>query len=265
MRAVGGSNRRPAFAAGPLLDYARFLYDSNMAETTTASVSQTPAQNAQMPIAGKSLLVRRLAFLVGMLGFAALYVALRPHLPLKPLPRSLLGVGVLVVAGAAAFFLFGRETQRRLQVWRIVFSAWALLLAPLLITIAFGLAEEGWPQGRFNKPVARLLIWIFITTIPAFLTGLTALIRTYRLTAWLAMLSGLSSLCSSYFLFVETAPIKLSVMLPLTHVLNIIGFFSKLVAFAAIPVGIASAVGGFVTLRAARQRTPPPTPQDHQA
>jgi hypothetical protein len=236
-----------------------------MADTTTESVSQTRALTPPMPSVGRSLLLRRLAFVVGILGFAALFVALRPHLPLKPLPRSLVGASVLAVGGVAAFFLFGKEPQRRLHVCRIFFSAWALLLAPLLFTIAFGLAEEGWPRGRFNKPVARLLIWLFITTIPAFLTGLAALIRTYSLTAGLALLSGLASLGCSYFLFVETAPIKLSVMLPLTSALNILGFFSKLVAFAAIPVGIASAIAGFMTLRATRNRMPPPTPQDHRA
>lgn len=224
-----------------------------MADPTSDSASDAKAPAPPTPSRKNASIWRRVAFVVGLLGLATLFVFLRGYLPRDPRVRTLVGTGVLVAGGASAFFLFGKERVRSLRAWRIFFCAWALLLVPLLIAIALGLVDEGWPTGRFNKPVARLLTWIFITTIPAFVTGLAALIRTHRAAAVLAMLSGLSSLVCSRWLFVETKPIKLSVMLPLDTVLHIIGFFSKLVAFASIPVGIALVVGGLLTLRAAKR------------
>lgn len=224
-----------------------------MADATRESGSDANAPTPTRSSTHKGLFLRRVVFVVGLLGLATLVVLLRAHLPSDPRVRSGIGAGLLVAVGASAFFLFGREPRRTLGGWRLFFSGWGLLLVPLLITIALGLAEDGWPTGRFNKPVARLLTWIFVATIPAFLTGLAALMRTYRLTGVLAMLSGLASLVCSRWLFKETTPIKLKVMLPLDSILHIIGFLSKLVAFASIPVGLALVVGGFLTLRAARR------------
>lgn len=224
-----------------------------MADATIESVHDTQAPTPPSRRAGKAELLRRIGFVVGLLGLGTLFVLLRSHLPSDPRTRTLIGTGVLAAGGASAFFLFGKETQGKLQVWRIFFSGWGLLLAPLLITIALGLAEQGWPSGKFNKPVARLLTWILVATIPAILTSLVALTRSYRLTAVLAIVSGLASLACSRSLFIETTPIKLRAMLPLDSILHIIGFLSKLLAFASIPVGIAMVVGGCLTLRAVRR------------
>jgi hypothetical protein len=215
--------------------------------------SETTAATSTPPGAGRALLLRRVVFVLVLLGLATLFVVLRSHLPSDARARTGIGTGLLAAVGAAAFFLFGKETRRKLQGWRLFFAGWGLLLVPLLITIALGLAQEGWPTGKFNKPVARLLTWVFIATIPTFLTALAALIRTYRLTAVLAMLSGLAWLACSRSLFIETTPIKLRAMLPLDSILHIIGFLAKLAAFASIPVGIALFVGGFSTWRAARR------------
>lgn len=228
-----------------------------MADVAPESVSDPNAPTPTRSRTDKGLLLRRVVFVVGLLGLGTLFVVLREHLPQDPRVRTGIGTGLLAAAGASAFFLFGRESRRMLGAWRLFFAGWGLLLVPLLITIALGLAEQGWPTGRFNKPVARLLTWIFVATIPAFLTGLAALMRTYRLTGVLAMLSGLASLACSWWLFKETTPIKLKVMLPLDTVLHIIGFLSKLVAFSSIPVGLALVVGGFLTLRAARRAARP--------
>jgi hypothetical protein len=224
-----------------------------MADVTTEPVLEPNAATPTPPSTGKALFLRKLAFVIVLLGLAALFVVLRSHLPSDARARTGIGTGLLAAAGASAFFLFGRESQRTLRGWRLFMSGWGLLLVPLLITIALGLAEEGWPTGKYNKPVARLLTWILIATIPAFLTALAALTRTYRLAAVLAMLSGLASLACTRWLFLETTPIKLRAMLPLDSILHIIGFLSKLAAFTAIPVGVALLVGGFSTWRAARR------------
>jgi hypothetical protein len=226
-----------------------------MADATIESVHPTQAPPPPSPRGGKAVLLRRIGFVFGLLGLGTVFVLLRSQLPSDPRTRTLIGTGVLAAGGASAFFLFGKETQGKLQAWRIFFCGWGLLLAPLLITIALGVAEQGWPSGKVNRPIVRLLTWVLVATIPAFLTSLLALTRSHRLTAVLAMVSGLASLACSRSLFIETAPIKLGAMLPLDNVLHIIGFLSKLVAFASIPAGIAMVVGGCLTLRAAKRAT----------
>lgn len=221
----------------------RVLYNAVMADTTTESLSQAPTSpsSPRRP----RLLVRRLAFAVGLLGLLALFAVLRPF---EPRTRTLVGAGLIAAGGVVGFLGFGKEPRLGLKAWRSFFAAWAFLLSPLLLNIAVGLAKEGWPSGKFNRPVARLLTWILIATVPAFLTGLLAVLRTYRLAAGLAVSSGLAALVCSRWLLIETTPIKLKAMLPLDNVLHIIGFLSKLVAFASIPVGIALTVGGLLIL-----------------
>jgi ACR3 family arsenite efflux pump ArsB len=153
----------------------------------------------------------------------------------------------------AALWFLGRERQRTLSVWRIVFVVWALLLLPLLISVADGLATEGWPRGRFNKAIARLLILILITTIPAFLTSLCALTRTYRLASALALVTGLAYLVNGVLLIRATAPAK-GLRLRFESVLDLILFGAQMASYLSIPVGVALTVGGIMTFRAARAR-----------
>jgi hypothetical protein len=153
----------------------------------------------------------------------------------------------------AALWFLGREKQRTLQVWRIVFVVWALLLLPLLLSVADGLAAEGWPRGRFNKAIASMLVSILILTVPAFLTSLCALIRTYRVASALALVTGLAYLVNGVLLIRATGPAK-GLRLRFESVLDLILFGAQMGSYLSIPMGIALTVGGIMTFRAARAR-----------
>jgi hypothetical protein len=174
----------------------------------------------------------------------------------------LIGTGVFCVSAVAALWFLGREKHPTLRAWRIVFVLWTLLLTPLLLTISDGIAEQGWPSGRMNRPIAHLLLLVLTLAIPSFLTGLGALIRTYRVAGVLAVVTGLISLVTSVFLFRATAPIKIS-PLRLVDILDIVGFCSKATTYLSIPVGIALIVGGIMTFQAARAGTVSATSSDH--
>jgi hypothetical protein len=163
---------------------------------------------------------------------------------------------VFCLSAVSALWFLGREKHRRLRAWRVFFLLWALFLTPLLLTIVDGIAEQGWPSGRFNRPIARLLRLLLTLTIPAFLTGLCGLIRTYRVAGVFALASGLISLVTGVLLIRVTSPIRVW-PLHLVDVLDIIAFASKLVSYLSIPIGIALIVGGIVTFRAARSRAVP--------
>jgi hypothetical protein len=125
----------------------------------------------------------------------------------------------------------------------------------MLLAIVDGLTEQGWPSGRFNRGIANALLIIITMSVPALLTGLAALIRTYRLAAVLALATGLASLVDGVFLLQLSWRFSIWEQRP-TTVLGIIGFGSKVESYLAIPFGIALIAGGIMTLRAARGRAP---------
>ena len=200
--------------------------------------------------------LRNLGFLLWAFAFFPLLLALRSHLPTPQLYRCLIGLGGFFVPAGLAFFLLGKEQRRMVFVWRIVFVVWLALLFPLLFTVVDGIAGEGWPQGRFNRALAHMLILIFIMIIPTFLAGLAALIRAVRVAAVFALLSGVAYLATSPFLFRAAKPIK-DLLRPLVTVVDVIAVWSKILSYVCIPVGVGLIVGGILTLRAARSRNLP--------
>jgi hypothetical protein len=224
------------------------------AENTMAPTAVTKAAlQAPLPIGEPSLRLRKILFVLWAIAFVPLFAALRSHLSASPVLRSLIGTAVFSVPAVAALWFLGREKQRTLHVWRIVFVVWALLLLPLLLSVADGLAAEGWPRGRFNKTIARLLISILILTVPAFLTSLGALIRTYRVASALAVVTGLTYLVNGVMLIRDTAPAH-GLRLRFESVLDLILFGAQMGSYLSIPMGIALTVGGVMTFRAARAR-----------
>jgi hypothetical protein len=212
-----------------------------------------PALQVPSPIGERSLRLRKILFVLWALAFVPLFAALRSHLNTSPGLRSLIGTAVFSAPAVAALWFLGREKHRTLRVWRIVFVVWALLLLPLLLSVADGLAAEGWPRGRFNKAIARLLISILILTVPAFLTSLCALVRTYRLASALALVTGLAYLVNGVLLIRATAPAK-GLRLRFESVLDLILFGAQMGSYLSIPIGVALIVGGIMTFRAARAR-----------
>ena len=213
---------------------------------TTGPDAQTPS-----PTKERNLGLRKMVFVVWAIGFVPLFAALRSLLHVPPLYRSLIGTGLFGASAVAALWLLGREKHPTLRAWRIFFVLRAMLLTPMLFAIVDGLAEEGWPRGRFNQGIANVLLMIITMTVPAFLTGLCALIRTYRLAGVLALVAGPLSLVDGFLLLRASWRYSVS-SLRLSTVLGIIGFGSKLESYLAIPLGIALIVGGIMTLRAAQ-------------
>jgi hypothetical protein len=222
----------------------------------TAMTTAAPASQEPSPAAEPRLILRKVVFLVWAIGLAPLFVAVRSLMHVAPVFRSLISTGVFAATAVAALWLLGREKRPMLRAWRIFFMAWMLALTPLILVIVDGIAEQGWPQGRFNRSIARLLTLIIILTVPAVLTGLAALIRTYRVAAVLAIATGVDTLVLSYHLFRATAPIRISV-LGFVDILDLVGIGSKVATYLSIPVGVALIVGGIMTFRAARTRRTP--------
>jgi hypothetical protein len=212
-----------------------------------------PGLQAPLPSGGRSLRLRKIVFVLCALAFVPVFAALRTVLTASPVWRSLIGSAVYSAPAVAALWFLGREKNRTLYVWRIVFVVWSLLLLPLLLSVADGLAAEGWPRGRFNKAIARMLISILILTVPAFLTSLCALVRTYRLASTLALVTGLAYLVNGVLLIRETAPAK-GLRLRFESVLDLILFGAQMGSYLSIPMGVALTVGGIMTFRAARAR-----------
>ncbi len=199
------------------------------------------------------MVLRKVVFVVWAIAFVPLFALLRSRLPVSPLYRTLIGSGVFWASAVAALWLLGRETQRVLRAWRTVFLLRMLIVVPLIVTIAIGLAEEGWPSGRMNRPIARLLVLLIIITVPPFLTGLGALTRSYRLTGLLALLAGLSSIVAGILLIqggqrMREAPLRF------TDLLGLVVAGARLETFVAIPLGVVLAVGGLLLLRRALAR-----------
>jgi hypothetical protein len=241
----------PAFArARELLYDTAFWHESSMA--TKRRSPQAPS-----PTHGRSLGLLKLLVVAWTLGFVPLFVAFRSHLEVALPYRSLVGTALFCAPGLVAFWLLGRERHPTLRAWRIFFVHWPVLLTPLLLTLVDGIAEQGWPSGRYNRTTAKVLVLVLTFTVPQLLTGLSALVRTYRLAGVLALVSGLCSLGVGVPLLQATAEVRPWVI-RLTSVLNILAFGSKLESYLAIPIGIVFVVGGILTLRAARTRVPAP-------
>jgi hypothetical protein len=212
-----------------------------------------PSAQAPSPTEERNLGLRTIVFVVWAIGFVPLFAALRSFLHVPPLYRSLIGTGLFCAPAVAALWFLGREKHPTLRAWRIFFALRAMLLIPLLLTIVDGIAEEGWPRGRYNRAVANVLLMIITMIVPAFLAGLCALIRTYRLAGMLALVAGLASLVDGVLLLRASWRFSISSQ-RLSTVLNIVGFGSKVESYLSIPIGIALIVGGIMTLRAARAR-----------
>jgi hypothetical protein len=192
-------------------------------------------------------------FLLWAIAFVPLFAALRSHLRVPPPYRSLLGAGVFCASAVAALWLLGREEQPRLRAWRIFFGLRAMSVTPLLLAVVDGLAEQGWPSGRINQPIAHLLILILTLTIPVFLTGLCALLRSYRLAGVLALVTGLASLVDGVLLLRAISPIK-GWRFRLADILDAVILGSKVEAYISIPTGMVLIIGGLMTFRAAKAR-----------
>jgi hypothetical protein len=209
--------------------------------------------STRAPSGERRLVLRRTLFAVWAIAFVPLFAALHSHLHLPPLPRSLMATGVFCASAAAGLWFLGWEKHPRLRAWRIFFVLWAILLLPLLLAVAAGIAEEGWPRGRGNRTTARVVLMVVTMSIPAFLAGLAALLRTYRLAGGLALVSGLVSLVDGVLLLRITSRVRFST-LDLSSVLDILAGGSKLEGYLAMPAGVALIVGGIMTFRAARVR-----------
>jgi hypothetical protein len=216
-----------------------------------------PAPPAAAPTAERRLLLRKILLLVWALGFVPLYAVLCSRLPMRPILRALIGTGVFCVPAVAAFWFLGRDKLRTLRIWRILFVVWGVLLLPLLLTAADGLAAEGWPRGRFNKQIEEILTCVLVFSVPGFLVSLPALVRTYRVASVLALATGLAYLVNTVFLFRVTAPAK-GLRLLFADVLDIVLLGAQLGSYLSIPIGIALIVGGIMTFRAAQKVRPYP-------
>jgi hypothetical protein len=227
---------------GAVLQAAVAIDPANSAPTA-AGGSPSPPPNVE-----RTLGRRRLGIGLWALGFVPLFAALRAHLHVSPLPRTLIGTGVFCATVVAGVGLLGRDQSRAVRVWRLGFLLWAVFVTPLLLTIVDGLAEQGWPSGRPNRTIARILVMLLALTVPAFLTGIGALVRSYRLAGALAIATGLASLVSGYLLISALAPFR-GMSLHLVDILNIVIFGAKALSYAAIPAGLALIVGGILLLR----------------
>ena len=205
------------------------------------------------PTDERSFRLRKIVFVLWTISFVPLFAAIGSHQNVPPLRLSLIGTGVFCAPAVAALWFLGWEKQPTLRTWRFFLVAWAMLLLPLLLTVAVGFAAEGWPSGRFNKPIAHLLVLILTLTVPAFLTNLCSLIRTYRVASALALVTGLLYLVNGVLLIRATAPAK-GLRLRFESVLDLVLFGSQMGSYLSIPIGIALIVGGIMTFRVARAR-----------
>lgn len=200
----------------------------------------------------RKLAVFKIVFVLWALGLVPLYAALRTHLHVTPFHRSLIGTGVLTLSALVAFWLFGKERRRTVRAWRAVFMLRALYLVPLVLVIADGLAEYGWPSGRHNRPIAHVVTLCLVLVVPTFLTGLFALIRTPRVASVLALLTGIATVVDGVLFIRATEPFRHR-WRPMVDVLDVVMCATTIETYAAIPLGLAFAAGGVLTLRAARR------------
>ena len=242
--------------------------DNDESALRCACGSDLPAQAASVPAAASApdpvshtppageakLVLRKIVFVVWAIGFVPLFAWLHSYLHVSAAVRCLIGGGVFCAPAVAALWFLGREKRPSLRVWRAVFVSWMILLTPVLLSIAEGVVTDGWPRGRHNRLIAHFLTMLLILTVPAFLTGLLALIRTYRLAGVLALATDLASLVNGTLLIRATSSFRIWSRIrarSIVDVLDVVVVGSKVEGYLAIPVGIALIVGGIMVLRAA--------------
>jgi hypothetical protein len=219
------------------------------AATETAPGAPT-AEPPSSPTGEPRLLLRKLLFVLGAVMLVFLYGMLRHRLHVNPLNGSLVGTGLFGASAVGALWFLGREKRPALRAWRILFAARAIFLTPLILNIADGLAEHGWPSGRGNRPIAHIVLLVILLAVSAFITGLCALIRTYRVAGVLAVVAGLASGVVGALLIPATASFRHRSIV-LGDVLNNVMFAAKVETYISIPLGIVFIAGGIMTLRAA--------------
>ena len=225
---------------------------ANGEDTSSATVAETEAPIPSSRVA-RGFGLRNLFVLLWLLAFFPLLLKLHGRLPEAPARRGLIGGGVFLGSALAAFLLLGRDKHRGLRITRMVLVAWAVILFPQLFLIVDGIVQEGWPSGRFNRPIAKLLTLNLAVMAPTFLTSLVALMKLPRVAGGLALLSGLNAIVTGFFLLRVAAPIT-HLRRPLTSVLDAIVVGTKLLSYLTIPMGVALVVVGILSFRAARER-----------
>jgi hypothetical protein len=199
------------------------------------------------------LILRKLLFVVGTLALVAVYGLFRHKVKTDPLYSCLVATGVWAAAAVAGLWFLGRERRPMLLAWRIAFLVLATLAFPVILNIIDGLVEFGWPSGRFNRPIGRILSMHIPLMALAFLPGLITHLRTYRVAGLFSILAGIATIVlGAYFLPATQGIRKLTIVLG--DVLNNVMFGAKLESYAAIPMGVAFIVGGILVFRAARAR-----------
>ena len=222
------------------------LQDAGMTPASTTDTEAIPPEAA--PASEPRLILRKILFVFGTLAVVALYGLFRHRLKTSPLNSSLVVTGVFCAAAVAGLWFLGRDRRLMLRVWRIAFLVRSVYLLPLILNIVDGLMEFGWPSGRFNRPIARILTLVIPLAALAFLTGLLAHIRTYRVAGVLAMLSGVTSIVLGVYLIPATKSLPPSIALG--DILNNVMFVARLERYAAIPMGVVFVLGGMLTLMA---------------
>jgi hypothetical protein len=199
------------------------------------------------------LVLRKLLFVIGSLALVALYALFRHRLKTSPLYSSLVVTGVWCATAVAGLRFLGREERALLRAWRIGLLVTATYFLPLILNIADGLVEFGWPSGRFNRPIAKILTLLIPLSASAFLTGLVMHIRAYRVAGALAFLSGIASIVLGAYLIPATQSLR-RLSITLGEVLNNVMFQAKYETYAAIPMGLALLIGGVLIFWKTRAR-----------
>lgn len=223
------------------------------APTATAPAALEAASPAAQPHKEPRLVLRKILFVLGSLALVALYSLFRHRLKTDPLYSSLVVTGVWCATAVAGLWFLGREKRPLLRAWRIALLVTATYFLPLILNIADGLMEFGWPSGRFNRPIAKILTLIIPLSASAFLTALVMHIRTYRVAGALALLSGIASIVLGVYLIPATQSLR-HLSITLGEVLNNVMFHAKYETYAAIPMGLALVVGGILIFWTARPR-----------
>ena len=219
-----------------------------------AIASSTEAiQPAPSPAKPSRLVLRRILFLVWAISLVILYGWFRHRLKTSPFSSSLIVAGILCASSVGGLWFLGREKKGVLLGWRVFFALRAMFLVPLMLNIADGLAEYGWPSGRMNRPIAHILRLLIPLTVSTFLTGLCALIRLYRVAGVLGILSGVISIVVGGYLIPATKPFR-HLTIVLGDILNNIMFAARIEAYIAMAMGTALIIGGIMMLRASRDR-----------
>jgi hypothetical protein len=224
-----------------------------MAQETAPAAATEVSPLAAAPAPEPRLILRKLLFVIGTLALMAAYALFRHKVQTNPLYSSLVVSGVWAVVAVAGLWFLGRDKRPMLRAWRIFMGVCAIYLMPLLLNIGDGLAEHGWPQGRFNRQIAQILSLLIPLVAPIFVTGLVALIRLPRVAGVLAILSGASSIVLTVYL-IPASKAVLHLSITLGDVLNNVMFVVKLENYAGIPMGVAFVVGGILMLLGARKR-----------